>query len=71
MTTGALANLEESDYHIILDPFGWLNCDIIHRAQVLLHEANSSIEGFQRPTLGPVRNFNVVSGEFIQLLHRE
>ena len=66
---GALANLEESDYQIILDPFGWLNCDIIHRAQVLLHEANPSIEGFQRPTLGPVRNFNVVSGEFIQLLH--
>ena len=36
-----------------------------------MHEANSSIEGFQRPTLGPVRNFNVVSGEFIQLLHTE
>ena len=25
--------------------------------------------GFQRPTLGPVRNFNVVSGEFVQILH--
>lgn len=65
---GALAYLEESDYQIILDPFGWINCDIIHRAQVLLHEANPFIEGFQRPTLGRIRNFNVVSSEFIQLL---
>lgn len=66
---GALANLAESDYEIILDRSGWLNCDIIHRAQVLLYDANPSIEGFQRPTLGPARNFDVVSGEFIQLLH--
>ena len=27
-----------------------------------------NIEGFQRTTLGPVRNFNVVTGEFIQIL---
>ena len=47
-----LAILEESDYQLILNPLGWLNCDIIHMAQVLLHEAKPSIEGFQRPTLG-------------------
>lgn len=64
-----LAILEESDYQLILNPLGWLNCDIIHMAQVLLHEAKPSIEGFQRPTLGPARNFDVVSAEFIQLLH--
>ena len=64
-----LANLEESDYQIILDPLGWLNCDMIHMAQVLLHEAKPSIEGLQRPTLGPARNFDVVSAEFIQILH--
>ena len=64
-----LANFEESDYHLILNPLGWLNCDIIHMAQVLLHEAKPSIECFQRPTLGPARNFDVVSAEFIQLLH--
>ena len=64
-----LANLEESDYEIIFDPLGWLNCDIIHMAQVLLHEAKPSIEGLQRPTLGPARNFDVVSAEFIQILH--
>ena len=30
---------------------------------------NPLLEGQQRPTLGPVRNFDVVSGEFIQILH--
>lgn len=63
-----LANLT-SDYHIIWNPTGWLTSDIVHQAQVLLHEENQSIEGFQCPTLGPVRNFDVVSGEFIQVLH--
>ena len=33
----------------------------------LLYEG--AVQGFQRPTLGPVRNFDVVSGELIQLLH--
>ena len=64
----ALAKLE-SDYETILSPTGWLTCDIIQQAQVFLQEENSSIEGFQRPTLGPARNFNVVSGEFVQILH--
>ena len=63
-----LAKLE-SDYETILSPTGWLTCDIIQQAQVFLQEENSSIEGFQRPTLGPARNFNVVSGEFVQILH--
>ena len=30
---------------------------------------NLNIEGFQRPTLGPVCNFDIVSGEFVQILH--
>ena len=64
-----LAILQESDYQITLNLLGWLNCDIIHMAQVLLHEIKPSIEGFQRPTLGPARNFDVVSAEFIQRLH--
>ena len=43
---GAIANLEESDYQIILDPFGWLNCDIIHRAQVILHKQTPPLKVF-------------------------
>ena len=34
-----------------------------------MQKINPLIEGFQRPTLGPVRNFSVVSGEFVHLLH--
>ena len=49
--------------------YGWFDGAIIHSTQVLLQKINPFIEGFQRPTLGPVRNFNVVSGEFVQLLH--
>ena len=64
-----LANITTSGYQIILSTLGWLTSDIVHQAQVLLLEENQSIEGFQRPILGPVRNFDVVSGEFIQILH--
>ena len=63
---GTLANLADSDY-LIIDANGWLNCDLIQQAHVLLHNVNMSIEGFQRPTLGPVRNFDVVTSEFIQI----
>ena len=28
-----------------------------------------AISGFQQPTLGPVRNFDVASGELVQILH--
>ena len=65
----AFAKLDESDYQTIISPTGWLSCDIIQQAQVLLQKENLAIEGFQRPTLGPARNFNVVSGEFVQILH--
>ena len=34
-----------------------------------MQEVNPLLEGLQRPTLGRVRNFDVVSGEFIQILH--
>lgn len=66
---GPLSNLQESDYDIINDSSWWLNCDIVQAAQVLLQDVNPLIEGLQRPTLGRVRNFNVVSGEFIRILH--
>ena len=66
---GALATLDDSDYDIINDPSGWLTCDIVQAVQVLLQEVNPLLEGLQRPTLGCVRNFDAVSGEFLQILH--
>ena len=65
----SLRNLDVQDYRLIMSPHGWLDVAIIHSAQVLLQKINPLIEGFQRPTLGPVRNFSAVSGEFVQLLH--
>ena len=65
----SLRNLNEQDYQLIMSPHGWLDGAIIHSAHVLLQKINPLIEGFQRPTLGPVQNFSIVSGEFVQLLH--
>ena len=65
----SIRNLDEQDYQLIISPHGWLDGTIIHSAQVLLQKINPLIEGFQRPTFGPVRNVSVVSGEFVQLLH--
>ena len=62
----ALGNLTEEHYKLIS---GWLDCDVIHQVQVYLREIIPFIVGFQRPTLGHCRNFNIVSGEFIQILH--
>ena len=67
--TSALASLTEHHFDLIVNPTGWLDCDIIQQAHVLLQLENPAITGFQRPTLGPVRNFDVVSGELVQILH--
>lgn len=66
---GPLAKLQDSDYDIINDSSSWLNGDIVQAAQVLIQDINPLLEGLQRPTLGCVRNFDVVSGEFVQILH--
>ena len=66
---GLLAKLQSSDYDLILSPTGWLNCDIIQQAHVCLKRVNPLIEGFQRPTLGPCINFDVMTSEFVQILH--
>ena len=62
-----LAKPDESNYQTVLSPTSWLAADIIQQAQVLLQKENSAIEGFQQPVLGPAGNFNVVSGEFVQI----
>ena len=58
----------KNDYKLIKAPNGWLDCSVIQSAQVLLQKINPLIEGFQRPTLRPVRNFTIVSSEFVQII---
>lgn len=64
-----LQTLSERYFVSFLSLTGWLDCDIIHQVQSYLKNNNPAIEGFQRPTLGPSRNFNIVRGEFVQILH--
>ena len=67
--TSSLGTLTNKEFAIIESSTVWLDCVIIHQAQVLLKQLNPNIEGFQPTTLGPVRNFDVIGGEFIQILH--
>eukprot|EP00112_Aurelia_sp_Birch-Aquarium-sp1_P020242 Seg5178.1 transcript_id=Seg5178.1/GoldUCD/mRNA.D3Y31 product="hypothetical protein" protein_id=Seg5178.1/GoldUCD/D3Y31 len=60
-----LGTLHDNHYNEIMSPDGLLDCDIIHQIQVNLRNVNPNVEGFQRPTLGPSKNFDVVSGEFL------
>lgn len=64
-----LENLTQAEFDVIESPTGWLDCTIIQQAQIILKQVNPTIEGFQRTTLGPVRNFDVVTSEFVQILH--
>lgn len=65
----SLGSLGQAEFDLIASPTGWLDCSIVHEAQLLLQKINPNIEGFQRPTLGPVRQFDTMTSEFIQLLH--
>ena len=65
----ALGDLTECHFDIITSPNGWLDCTIIQQAQVILMQVNPLIKGFQRTILGPIRNFDIVTGEFVQILH--
>ena len=63
------AKLGQAEYDLIMSPTGWLDGTIIHEAQTILRQANSSIRGFQRPTLAPIRQFDIMTGDFIQILN--
>ena len=64
-----LSILNDEHYNIIEDVTGWLDTDIIDQAQFLIKQANPNISSLQRTCLGPCNNFEIVTGEFIQILH--
>ena len=66
---GSFGNLDANDHDTILSPTGWLDCKVIQECHICLQKVNPLIEGFQRPTLGPVRNFSIMTSEFVQILH--
>ena len=67
--SASLEKLNDGHYQLILSPNCLLDCDVIHEIHVCLININPDVEGLQRPTLGPVRNFNQVNGEYIQIMH--
>ena len=67
--TSSLGVLTEKDFDVVGSPTGWLDCTIIHQAQVYLQQLNTGIKSLQRPVLGPVRSFDIVRGDFVQILH--
>lgn len=42
---------------------------IIHEAQTILQQVKSSIWGFQQPTFRPIRQFDIMTGDFILILN--
>ena len=66
---GSFGNLDANDHDTILSPTGWLDCKVIQECHICLQKVNPLIEGFQRPTLGPVRNFSIMTSEVVQILH--
>ena len=62
--------LGKYEYDLIASPNGWLDCVIIHQAHIMKRIDNlKRIQGFQRPTLGPVRQFDIMTGPFIQIVN--
>ena len=59
------------EYDLIASPNGWLDCVIIHEAHIILKRIGNlkGIQGFQRPTLGPVQQFDIMTGPFIQIVN--
>ena len=56
---GPEGKLGQYEYSLISSPNGWLDCVIIHEAHILLNRISAGIQGFQRPTLGSVRNLTL------------
>ena len=59
----------QSDRDILLSPAAWLNDNIVSAAQKLLKQQLPVRNGFQDPCCGLAYAFQIMSDEFIQVLH--
>ena len=60
--TSSLGKLTEKEFALVDCSDGWLDCVIIHEVQLSLKKINPNIERFQRPTLGPMRTLDIITG---------
>ena len=61
--------LLQSDRDILLNPAAWLNDNIVSAVQKLLKQQPPVRNGFQDPCCGLTYAFEIMSDEFIQVLH--
>ena len=61
--------LLQSDRDILLNPAAWLNDNIVSAVQKLLKQQLPVRNGFQDPCCGLTYAFEIMSDEFIQVLH--
>ena len=61
--------LGQYEYGLIGSPNVWLDCVIIHETHIILKRISNGLQVFQRPTLGSVRQFDIMTAVFIQIVH--
>lgn len=59
-----LCYTKQKEFDIAASLTDWLDCTIIQEAHILLATVNPRISGFQRPTLGSVRQFDVITTDY-------
>ena len=62
-------HLNYYDKKVLTSPKGWLNDQLIDGAQKLLIMANSAIPGLQEICRARICDFDIQTGEFLQVLH--
>lgn len=62
-------NLSHKDEEILLSPTAWITDSMVNAAQQLLREQFPQLPGLQDVSLGLTMAFNIMPGEFLQILH--
>ena len=62
-------NITQADKETLTNSCAWLTDSIISAAQVLIKRGNTLVSGLQNVNLGLTDNFEIKTGEFIQILH--
>ena len=62
-------NLSQTDKDILLSPTAWITDSIVNAAQQLLREQFPQLPGLQDVSLGLTMAFDIMPGEFLQILH--
>ena len=62
-------NITVADRDILSSSCAWLTDSLINAAQILMKKENPLVSGLQNVNFGLTNNFDVQTGEFVQILH--